>query len=91
MSTKKRLQFNQWLLILLKMEENKEKVEISWLNKDSKYILHYNIDLFESGFETVAEAQTRLDELQNELKLFREEGKELFRKLNRHETKACID
>lgn len=65
-----RLSMDTWNTIFKNLAEEDEEVEVVWLDEvggPGEWVLCFECELFEDGFETEQEAQKRLDYLEKTL------------------------
>lgn len=60
-----RLDITTWKTIFSNLKENNEAVEILYLDGTKEYVLCFNTELFEDGFQTENEAIQRLEHIES--------------------------
>lgn len=61
------LSLYEWKDVLRNLAEEGEEVEIQWLESTNEYVLCHECELFEDGFKTEEEANTRLEDIYKQL------------------------
>ena len=62
-----RLTIKEWANVLRNMEDEGDEVEVLWLDGTNEWVLCWDCELFEDGFESEEEAQARLDEVEKKV------------------------